>query len=471
MRVLVVACALALRLAPEKATVLSSANSSAKAPPLSKTPWGEKWSLPYRQPMPNMQNTQYSADFHIGDITMRGIFDTGSFELLVLSEKCEHCSKTPYDAEKSPTFQPNGTVVQHVFGSGPCLSMKGYEQVSVGPMSAEHMTFYEIVQHNIPVFEGASFSAIVGLGDGPNEEDKSLLQKFGVSEFSICLERASGAPGWITWGGELTPEQKEKKAIALPVLGEHHWAVHMTGFGIGPQAVTCQDGCGAILDSGTSLIAAPTPALMALSMVLPPIHEDCSNLDSLPDLVFMLNGHELSLPPEAYVLRLTGTLVEAQSVWDILYFRPKVMKLDQCMPAFMQIDRTTQFGPLWILGMPFFRFFHSSFHIDEEDREKRTVFLMGADEKCQITDLESEQMEGYEEPSEKGTHVPNMVALQKNNKTAEGAKEGKSAAGVRTVYRSRRTKQVPLQIDPSTLLRPLRMGDSEKGKAGDHITL
>jgi hypothetical protein len=462
MRVLLVAGALALRLA-----------NDAAAPPLSKTPWGEKWSLPYRQPMANMQNTQYSAEFNIGSITMKGIFDTGSFELLVLSEKCEHCSKTPYDAEKSPTFKPNGTVVQHVFGSGPCLSMKGYEQVSVGPMSATKMTFYEIVQHNIPVFEGASFSAIVGLGDGPSEEDKSLLQKFGVNEFSICLERASGAPGWITWGGELTKEQKNTKAIALPVLGEHHWAVHMTGLGIGPQAVTCQDGCGAILDSGTSLIAAPTPALMALSMVLPPINEDCSNLDSLPDLVFMLNGHELSLPPEAYVLRLTGTLVEAQSVWDILYFRPKVMKLDQCMPAFMQIDRTTQFGPLWILGMPFFRFFHSSFHIDPENRENRTIFLMGADEKCAVTDLDSEQVEDYKEPPENGNHVANMgVLLQKDNKTHASATEGKSAAGVRTIYRSKRAKkQVPLSIDPKTLLRPLKMGDADKADKDAHITI
>ena len=33
------------------------------------------------------------------------------------------------------------------------------------------------MQHEIPVFEGASFTAIVGLGDGPSEEDKSLLQK------------------------------------------------------------------------------------------------------------------------------------------------------------------------------------------------------------------------------------------------------------------------------------------------------
>ena len=47
------------------------------------------------------------------------------------------------------------------------------------------------------------------------------------------------------------------------------------------------------------------------------------------------------------VLRLKGTLVEAQSVWDVLYFKPKVTHLDQCLPAFMQIDRTTQcaWGP------------------------------------------------------------------------------------------------------------------------------
>ena len=35
------------------------------------------------------------------------------------------------------------------------------------------------------------------------------------------------------------------------------------------------------------------------------------------------------------------------------------------------------------VGMPFFRFFHSSFHIDPNNRDNRTVYLMGADEKCQ----------------------------------------------------------------------------------------
>lgn len=453
------------------ASVAAALLTSPTVPPLAKQSWGEKWSLPYRQSMANAQNTQYSAEFGIGAIKMQGIFDTGSFELLVLSEKCEHCSKTPYDAEKSPTFHPNGTVVQHVFGSGPCLSMKGYEQISVGPLNALNMTFYEIVQHNIPVFEQASFTAIVGLGDGPNEEDKSLLQMFDVNEFSICLQRESGKPGWITWGGELNEEQK-KKAIALPVMGDHHWGVHMTGLGVAGKPVTCADGCGAILDSGTSLIAAPTAALMALSMVLPPIAEDCSNLDTLPDLVFMINGHEMALPPEAYVLRMKGTIVEAKSVWDILYFKPKVMKLDQCMPAFMQIDRTTQFGPLWILGMPFFRFFHTTFHIDPANRNNRTIFLAATDNDCNVKELEAEKMEGYELPTE-ATHAANMPVLTQHTKASklrgkDDAANSKDAAahkaladsGVRVVYRSRRTKQVPLDIDAKMILPP-RVGDEE----------
>jgi len=430
---------------------------SAPGPPLEMQPFGEKWTLPYRQPMQNWQNTQYSATFKIGPVDMQGIFDTGSFELLVLSEKCEHCSVTPYDPTTSTTYRKNGTIVQHVFGSGPCLSEKGYEQVQVGPMQATNFTFYEIVQHEIPVFEGASFTAIVGLGDGPSEEDKSLLQKFGVNEFSICLERGNGAPGWLSWGGDVPPAMRES-LIKLPVLGEHHWAVHMTGLGFGGQTVTCADGCGAILDSGTSLIAAPTQALMALSMVLPPIHEDCSNLDDLPDLAFMLDGNELLLPPEAYVLRLKGTLVEAQSVWDVLYFKPKVTHLDQCLPAFMQIDRTTQFGPLWILGMPFFRYFHSTFHINPEKRDERTVLLAKAGEDCHPEKLNAEQNEEYEAPPEEGSHQANMVAMQKDKGDKKVPSKGTDT--VKAVYRKNRAKQVPLEMDAARLLPPI-LGDAK----------
>merc|ERR1719253_1114742 len=74
----------------------------------------------YRQALHNYQNVQYWADFVIGGQQIQGIFDTGSFELLTQSTKCAHCAHpTPaYDAKKSSTYKKNGTIEQHVFGSG-----------------------------------------------------------------------------------------------------------------------------------------------------------------------------------------------------------------------------------------------------------------------------------------------------------------------------------------------------------------
>merc|ERR1719238_601578 len=80
----------------------------------------------YRQVLHNHQDMQYFADFHIGGQEISGIFDTGSFELLVRSTRCEHCAHpTPaYDHKLSTTYVENGTITKHVFGSGPCISIQ-----------------------------------------------------------------------------------------------------------------------------------------------------------------------------------------------------------------------------------------------------------------------------------------------------------------------------------------------------------
>ena len=89
---------------------------------------------------------------------------------------------------------------------------------------------------------------------------------------------------------------------------------------------------------------------MQLSQQIPPINEDCSNLHLLPPLRFKIDGQMLELPPQAYVMRVTGASMEANDLWDVLFFKPKVRKTDMCMPAFMQIDMETTHGPAWILG-------------------------------------------------------------------------------------------------------------------------
>merc|ERR1719359_2283770 len=103
--------------------------------------------------------------------------------------------------------------------------MHGYETVDVGPMKSEDQSFWEITDHKIDVLDHAKFSAIVGIGPGhpPSNTEKTLLMSYGVDEFSICLERKSGRPGWLTWGSIATDQEREKSFASAPVIGKIHW--------------------------------------------------------------------------------------------------------------------------------------------------------------------------------------------------------------------------------------------------------
>uniref|UniRef100_A0A7S1R9Z1 Peptidase A1 domain-containing protein n=1 Tax=Alexandrium catenella TaxID=2925 RepID=A0A7S1R9Z1_ALECA len=350
----------------------------------------------YRQTLHNYQNVQYYADFKIGGQQIAGIFDTGSFELLVRSSRCGHCvhPTPPYEHEKSTTFESNGTVGKHVFGSGPCVSVLGYESVTVGPnLTSPRQAFWEIMDHRISVLDTAKFAAIVGIGPdfAQGNTEKTLLMSYGVTEFSVCLQKAPGSPGFLNWG----PTEGRHRVATASVIGQHHWVtrLHNVTFS-SPKNRLAQipcggsAGCAAIVDSGTSLIAAPGVALMQLSEMIPQIAEDCSNMNDLPTLRFVIDGHPFELPPQAYVMRVTGASLEADDIWDILFFKPKLRKLDMCMPAFMQIDMMSQHGPVWILGMPFFRYYHTTF-----DRERKEMRFAEAGPNCTATPYRANRTE------------------------------------------------------------------------------
>merc|ERR1719305_2036575 len=173
----------------------------------------------YNLRLSNFNNVQYSAPLTIGGQTLPVIYDTGSFEILVLSKLCPSCEArhAVYDSAKSTSFATStpSVVTEHLFGSGPVVSEKGFEAVKLGdtssPLSLQHMPFWQVLRHGIAVWdENAHFSGIVGLGhptripegyaaQGPR--DVTLLAGLQIGKFGLCLERGSAAaPGWLILG-------------------------------------------------------------------------------------------------------------------------------------------------------------------------------------------------------------------------------------------------------------------------------
>lgn len=476
-----------------------------------------KHDMVYKQPLENFQNAQYYGDMEIGGQKIKGIFDTGSFELLVLSSRCTSCRRHPYDYALSKTYVNNGTLAQHVFGSGPVISMQAYDLVEVGNMETKHQCFWEIVDHDIQVLEFAKFSAIVGIGHGyaPTNREKTLVMNYNITEFSVCLEKANAAPGWLMWGQTLTEKERDELTVSAPVVGDNHWGVKMEDVTIGSQKLLCEGGgCGAIVDSGTSLLAAPGAHLEALTPLLKEIKEDCSNMHELPMLYLTLGKHRFALPPKAYVMRITDSMLESEekirkkmmkeemrkealrremlrkeakeakhdskddskddeeeaeeekdgetvkaslleqmNVWEKLYFKPKDTKKkekkDLCLPAFMQLDKISEYGPVWILGMPFLRYYYTQFN-----RTDKKLYFARASSKCEAKKFE---------PVERSEA---LVEVDKNGELVQQSAEEKAKA-----LDERMRKQfleddpdmdIPLEMNLRSILPP--MWDMDKSE-------
>merc|ERR1740130_629855 len=61
------------------------------------------------------------------------------------------------------------------------------------------------------------------------------------------------------------------------------------------------NGMDMIVDSGTSLLALPTEVYEKVLSTIDPVEEDCSNIDSLPDLEMSVGDYKFVIPPQLYV--------------------------------------------------------------------------------------------------------------------------------------------------------------------------
>lgn len=394
---------------------------------------------PLRQELANFGDAQFTGEMKVGGQRLRGIFDTGSFELLVMSKRCQTCRVGGiglFDGNRSNSYIAGDFQGQHAFGSGTMIDIEAYDNINLGPWVAKNQSFWEVVSAAMPILKDASFDAIVGIGPPESarkmahEELKmavksvhtledmgrpvpqslrkmlrrmqktsdwhsqmtGLSDSLGLRRFSMCIGRTSGSPGYLTWNDK-DPTEWPGTFVRVPVVGKIHWGVQLQSVRLRSQDgsdileeagspelhLGCGASCAAVMDTGTSLIAAPSRVLMKLQSSLERLNADCSNLAELPELVFNLGGQEFSLPPESYIGNFMGA--PPQTLWDLLFFKPKEMQ-PSCVPLFITLDKKTQYGPMWILGLPFFRHYYTTFDLGHGKGADRAIYAAPADDQC-----------------------------------------------------------------------------------------
>jgi cathepsin D len=314
----------------------------------------------------NYDDVQYYGNISIGTPPQNFlvVFDTGSSNLWVPSAMCNSSDKAckqhnKYYHNQSSTYQKNGTSISIRYGSGSMVGFLSTDSVTLGNKTIKNCTFAEATQEPGDTFVVAKFDGILGLAfssistDGVVPPFYQMVSQKLVPKglFAFYLDRNPNAKlgGLLDLGAEDFTHFKGNISY-VEVTEEGYWQFQLDKIEVSGKGDLCSNGCQAIADTGTSLIAGPYNEVTTIQTYIgaqPGLGGeyivDCSRLDSLPEITFTIGGKGYTLTGREYILQM-------QNGYNTV-----------CISGFMGIKNNF---PFWILGDVFIGQYYTVFDLD-----------------------------------------------------------------------------------------------------------
>ena len=312
----------------------------------------------------NYQDAQYYGPISIGTPAQNFtvIFDTGSANLWIPSSQCHAIAcmlHHRYYNDKSSTYKKDGRPFAIQYGSGSMEGFVSQDKICISDVCVTDQDFAEATKEPGATFLMAKFDGILGMAYPKISVEKitpvfnTMLKQGVVKEpvFAFWLDRDPKA----SLGGELSLGSIDASRYTgdvtyIPITKEGYWQFGMDKVTSGSKTIACANGCQAIADTGTSLIAGPIKDVEEIQKFIGAIPlmkgeymVHCDKISTMPSLTFVINGKEFELRPEDYVLKITA------------------MGHTVCLSGFMGIELPPRVGQLWILGDVFIGRYYSIF--------------------------------------------------------------------------------------------------------------
>ncbi|XP_077252468.1 aspartic proteinase A1-like [Tasmannia lanceolata] len=247
----------------------------------------------------NYMDAQYFGEIGIGtppqNFTV--IFDTGSADLWVPSEKCYFSLACflhhKFRASQSKTYRKIGKSVDIHYGTGAISGFLSKDHVQVGDLVVKDQVFIEATREPGLTFFMAKFDGILGLGFQEISVAKVVpvwenmvnqgLIKEPVFSFWFNRNAEEEEGGEIVFGG-VDPKHYKGHHTYVPVTQKGYWQFDIGDVLIGGRTTgICSESCSAIADSGTSLIAGPTTVITEINHAIGAagvVSQECKTLVS-----------------------------------------------------------------------------------------------------------------------------------------------------------------------------------------------
>lgn len=283
----------------------------------------------------NFSNTQFVGSVGIGNPPqwLDVIFDTGSANFWVNSKMCYDISclnHDAYDHELSQDYVQFGRSIEVQFGTGAIEGEINLDTVFIGGIVIPNQSFGEITEEKGDIFYEGNFAGILGLGfpsmsaydQDPVFDNILELQLLDYNVFSFYYSLNPDETSEFCLGGIDDTKFKGNLIWTDVIKGmEYYWLINVDDIKLGNRSLgVCDGGCHAAVDTGTSLITAPSNQLERL---LAHLDFECRDLDEMPDLVFVIEGKEMSIPARDYVMTVSyegedspGTHSSSYDIYD-----------------------------------------------------------------------------------------------------------------------------------------------------------
>ncbi|XP_057583130.1 pregnancy-associated glycoprotein 2-like [Hippopotamus amphibius kiboko] len=320
------------------------------------------------QPLRNYQDMCYIGNISIGTPPQefKVIFDTTSPCMWVPSIHCSSPScrtHNLFNYQLSTSFWPTAMKVNIKYGTGRIDGVVVYDTVRIMNIVDLSQTF--VLSLNQSGLDHASFDGVLGLAY-PSLGPKSITPVFDnlknrliISEpvFAFYLSTRKENDSVVMFGG-VDHSYHKGQLKWIPVSQNRFWQITMNRILINGKMVACKRRCQAILNTGTTLLLGPTKLVTTIQnhITARAFGEEyrvpCSNISSLPAIVFILNDSYYPVPAEAYI-------------WKGPY--------NICVSLFRGGTETWNRSETWVLGDAFLRMYFSVY-----DRRSNRIGLAPA---------------------------------------------------------------------------------------------